>query len=376
MTKILIVSEYFPPGVGGSPILMGNLFKSFPKRTCAVVSSQVQNNLSADIPSYNPAIPCGFRSLFSRFQYLRAPFIYFEALKAAKQQKSKIIFTAFPNSAYLIAAYWLAKKTKLPLHVYMHDMWEENTRRLDDRLISACYERRILQFAAEVHSITNFAADYLAKKHSIKPDVLLHTVDLEGVDFDNSEESAYEPFILFTGGIYPLMNLDTIQSLVIALENWDIKIKLVILGLGDISRLGEAGIKGSCVDLRGAVDHKDAKELQKRAAILYLPLAFESSSKVEVHTVFPTKTTDYFVAGRPILLHAPGDSYTARYARELDWAEVVSSKNPDEIRQAIARLLTDPERRQQVINGAQKAAIQRDANIISEKLQRKLLSNN
>ncbi|OGB84882.1 hypothetical protein A2994_03650 [candidate division Kazan bacterium RIFCSPLOWO2_01_FULL_48_13] len=64
--------------------------------------------------------------------------------------------------------------------------------------------------------------------------------------------------------------------------------------------------------------------------------------------------TDYLIAGRPILVHAPSNSYLVRYAKENNFAEIVDRENIADLQAAIRRLLADPAHAHQLMVNAQR----------------------
>ena len=111
---------------------------------------------------------------------------------------------------------------------------------------------------------------------------------------------------------------------------------------------------------------------QRRAALLFLPLAFCSSNPTEIRTVFPTKLLEYFVSGRPILVHAPADSWVSRAARAEGWGEVVDESYPLQLARAIDSLLADQPRQEALVAAAFKAACDRRASVVAQRLNAEL----
>jgi glycosyltransferase involved in cell wall biosynthesis len=72
----------------------------------------------------------------------------------------------------------------------------------------------------------------------------------------------------------------------------------------------------------------------------------------EYRTIFPTKTLEYLACGRPILAHAPSDSYIARFYRERGCAWVVSEPSVGALSEAVDRLRTDRALRARLVGNA------------------------
>jgi glycosyltransferase involved in cell wall biosynthesis len=99
-----------------------------------------------------------------------------------------------------------------------------------------------------------------------------------------------------------------------------------------------------------------------------MPLAFASTNPSEIQTVFPTKLLEYFVSGRPILVHAPTDSWAARSARELGWGYVVDEPDPLLLAKGIDELLDAPELCARIVACAKREARARAASAVAPAL--------
>jgi glycosyltransferase involved in cell wall biosynthesis len=93
-------------------------------------------------------------------------------------------------------------------------------------------------------------------------------------------------------------------------------------------------------------------QIHKQADILFLPLAFASEYREIIRTAAPGKICEYLSARRPVLVHAPADSFTAWYFREHDCGVVADTNDPVELAHALERLIVDPELRNRVSDHA------------------------
>jgi hypothetical protein len=99
-----------------------------------------------------------------------------------------------------------------------------------------------------------------------------------------------------------------------------------------------------------------------RQDILLLPHGLTGClDPVEYRTIFPTRTVRYLAAARPILAHAPGDSFLASWLRQRDCAEIVSAPSEAAISGAVLRLASDAPRRIALARNAHAAAAEFDA---------------
>ena len=117
--------------------------------------------------------------------------------------------------------------------------------------------------------------------------------------------------------------------------------KLLILGKNDPAQLAAWGIGGPYVDVRFISDRSEFVQELRRSDILLSTIAFKSDYPLQDQTCFPTKTFDYFLAGKPILVIAPGNSYYASYMKDHQCSIAIDSHDVDSISMAIRRLGTD-----------------------------------
>ena len=155
--------------------------------------------------------------------------------------------------------------------------------------------------------------------------------------------------ITYTGSVYWAQR-DAFQALVTALDRMpSVQIQIV-------SDVHPEMLRGQGVwSDRLSVTHSELSgiaDYQRRADILYLPLAFSSRAPDVIRTAAPGKLAEYLVAGVPILVHAPSFSYIATDAREHGWGFVVDTLDPAELADAIRMLLSDPELRRSVVKNA------------------------
>jgi glycosyltransferase involved in cell wall biosynthesis len=105
------------------------------------------------------------------------------------------------------------------------------------------------------------------------------------------------------------------------------------------------------------VPASELSEVQRDADILLLPLGFATPYPEIVRTAVPTKTAEYLAAGRPILVHAPADSYVATLATRDGAAALVTTPDPADLAAQIRRITNDADYRRGLVRGAHQAAL-------------------
>jgi glycosyltransferase involved in cell wall biosynthesis len=378
---LLICARSFPPRLGGSAILSRNLWGAWPANDLVVLSEG-----GAGLPiDPNTALP-GVRveyvtpwlesnpSLRAFCEPLRMFAVRRALVRLAREIRPRALWVNWPSTGFLLGAWLAAREVGLPLYVHMHDTWEESLTGLPvtlNRLAPRVFERRVLKSAANVFAITEEAAAHFRAKHGCSTSVLKHCIpdaDIEAAVRVGASE--IENRIHFAGGIYPLMNQDAVVNLVKALDHCTSGITLDGYTF-DVTGLAAAGIGGPRVSLRYA-PKAEVMAAQRRSALLFLPLAFHSTNPTEIQTVFPTKLLEYLVSGRPILVHAPPDSWVSRAARTEGWGEVVDEPDSRQLAHRIDSLLADQPKQEALVTAAFKAACDRRASAVAHRLNAEL----
>ncbi|HYE16132.1 MAG TPA: hypothetical protein VD968_16965 [Pyrinomonadaceae bacterium] len=92
--------------------------------------------------------------------------------------------------------------------------------------------------------------------------------------------------------------------------------------------LAGRGIGGPAVVFHPHLSVAEMPGVQRRADLLFLPLAFESPYPDLVRTSAPVKFGEYLASRRPVLVHAPPRSFISWYCREHDCGLVVDESDP------------------------------------------------
>jgi glycosyltransferase involved in cell wall biosynthesis len=115
----------------------------------------------------------------------------------------------------------------------------------------------------------------------------------------------------------------------------------------------------------------------RKADILVLPHGFTGAySAVEYQTIFPTRTIEYLISGRPILAHAPPDCYLTRFLKENDCALIVDNPNIEQLIDAIQTLRENESLRSKLVRNALIAAERFHAPRVAGALRERLSENN
>ena len=380
---LLVVAAGFPPTVSGSAVLNRNLWGAWPEGDVAAVSFRLPGvptdpGLTLTNVPLEWVEPWPFRHprVAAQLDPLAAGRVARVVRDAARRVHARAIWANWPNTPFLLGAWRAARELGLPLYVHLHDTWREayGSRPLYlERLAAWRYERRVLGDARRLFTITDAAREHYRTKLGLDSTILPHAVPQADLDRRPSPRRASGgPFVLhFAGHVYRSMNTDALATLARALPQCRHDVVLHCYAPASAAQLGAAGIGGERVRVRfGSRDEVMAD--QAAADLLVLPLAFRSSNPVEIRTVFPTKLLEYFVSGRPILLHAPAESWSARDARAKGWGEVADEPDAGALAVAIDALLEDGARQKRLVSSARAEAGRRAAPEVARALRAEL----
>jgi glycosyltransferase involved in cell wall biosynthesis len=111
----------------------------------------------------------------------------------------------------------------------------------------------------------------------------------------------------------------------------------------------------------------------QEADIVVLPHGFSGRLPPEEYTtIFPTRTIEYLLCGRPILAHSPPDCYLTRFLKEHQCAFVVDEPSVPALLEAIGRLRSDRGLRTQLVHNALHAAEMFQASRVAATLRAQL----
>ena len=164
---------------------------------------------------------------------------------------------------------------------------------------------------------------------------------------DHCPESSIEPHsplrIIYAGSLNPYY-LDTLRSLLDELKGLGEEIVLDIYSPEEIP----AELSGGGNYVYRHVPAIPAPEMRKRLQeydVLLILSSFLPQHRTIAETSLASKWADYLASGRCILAYGPEYAENVCYARRHGLGEVVTSNRPGALRDAVARLAVDTQRR-------------------------------
>jgi glycosyltransferase involved in cell wall biosynthesis len=268
-----------------------------------------------------------------------------------------------PLVGYL-ASRWLG----IPFYLYAFDDYTRQWARPRERFFAERVGPNIIRGAKGVIAPNEFLRDDYRQRYGIEAVVIHNPCDLIKPDLLLSwpvEEG--EIRIVYTGAVYHA-NYDAFRNLLAAimlLGNFHLKLHLYTSQ--PIADLEREGIKGPVV-IHPHLSQSQIAEIQGHADILFLPLAFHSSIPDVIRTSAPGKMGEYLASGRPILVHAPSNSFICWYFRTHHAGQVADQFDPDSLAGALKQMIDDSDLRKQWCENAVRCA-QKDFSLLTVRNQ-------
>ena len=132
--------------------------------------------------------------------------------------------------------------------------------------------------------------------------------------------------IVYTGAVYHA-HYDAFHNLIAAIERLGrADIKLHLYTAQPEWELKRNSISGNMVVYHPHMNNSEVPRVLRQAHLLFLPLAFDSPIPEVIKTSAPGKTGEYLSVGKPILVHAPLDTFVSWYFT-TNYCGVVVDKN-------------------------------------------------
>ncbi len=183
-----------------------------------------------------------------------------------------------------------------------------------------------------------------------------------------TEWKAGTPFVLrYVGSIVPDGQRESLRDIARAVA------QLAADGLDVQLRIHSPAHESAClhdlaspaVRIEGPPDPTAIARLLAGTDLLVLPYNFDARSARYIRLSLPTKAPAYMISGTPILVYAPGDVATARYATKERWGHVVATRGEEPVMSAIRTLMQNATLREQLGRRAREVAVARhDASVV------------
>ena len=358
--NLAILSHVVPPMPSGQAVMLGRLLQSFERDEVLLIVSfrgysaraliDKEGRFSTFYLARDLLQLSNKRVLWRFSKYTLSTSLFTGMLLRAwrvarilRRERCHSIVACSGDILDLPAGYGASRLTGVPFYAYLFDdylyQWPNRAYRLFVRRV----EPFIMKRAAGVIVPNEFLRDEYNTRYGIScsivrnPHPYLDSILHEKVQGAIAKD---EIRIVFSGAVYHV-NHDAFRSLLAAIESMNCpEIKLHLYTAQSEEQARKEGIVGPVV-FHNHLPPMEMLAFQQRADILYLPLGFSNPVPELIRTSAPGKMGEYLAAGRPILVHAPKDSFVSWYFRKHDCGLVVDENETDRLADAIKSLSAD-----------------------------------
>jgi glycosyltransferase involved in cell wall biosynthesis len=376
--KFALVSNVLPPSETAHAAILHRLLRDVDPASYVLLSSRDYSGGGAD-PDYSGRLSAPYYRLPPAFRLRRsfrlgrhtaeaigtalgipARARAIAAILRRERCNAVVVCTGGNEILDFPAAYLASRVAGARFYAYLLDQYAHMVSYVLGKSFLRRIEPMVMKGADAVIVPNEFLADEVRRRFGVEPVVIHNPCDLAAYEAAPAGAAADpaargETRIVYTGGVGPL-HFGAFRNLLAALG---------MLGRDDVrlhlytaqpqAELDAGGIRGPVV----RHPHQPVAAMpgiQRAADVLFLPLALDSAYPEIVRTAAPGKMGEFLAARRPILVHAPADSFLAWYFRRHGCGVVVDRNDPEEVARALDRLLHDPALRERLAERAYRRA--------------------
>ena len=376
--KLAVLSHILPPAPSGQAMVLYRLLKNWePSTYCLIKTDYRQISYSSERKTtflrgklYTLEEP--FTRFLNRRNFLVKVVRFFDnrfmlfspwriftrvnQMRAIlRVEASEAILVCSGDFENIPAGYIASRKARIPFFLYYFDWYGMQWPTRIKRVLAQWIEAKIITKSSAVIVPNTALRDDLEDRHGVKAIVIQNpcderTLSMRPVEKWPLRESEYR--IVYTGAVYHA-HYDAFRNLSSALKDLTNKnIELDLYTSQPQAVLEKQGIIGDVINFHPHLPPDDTLDVQRKADILFLPLAFKSTINEVLRTSAPGKMGEYLASGRPILVHAPPDTFLSRYFQAHRCGVVVSRNSHSDLLQAIRNIIEDSSLRQEIIDNA------------------------
>ena len=369
-----VVSHYVPPSRFGQPRVLYRLFRQIPSDQYGLLSTtrydreaprpdqdgpwldacyiHIDLGFPARLVSYRPGItgfPRRIYTLANLTVALHRRARQIETVVRARDYRAIVACSGDPID--LPASAIAARRLGIPLIAYMFDDYGTQYKILPPyQQFAARYDRFVARRAERIIVPNEMLAAEYAARHRVEPAIIRNPH--AGIYGDGNDQplGTDEVRIVYTGSVYHVHD-DAFARLLEVIEDSEQSLVLDLYSSVDTTRYAVFQRSGR-VRHHGHLADAEALRVQAEAEILFLRLAFDCPAPDVVRSALPGKFPEYLASGRPILVHAPADSFVAWYCRRHHCAAVVDEPDTRALADTLGRLLSDGKFRRAIVRAA------------------------
>ena len=342
--NVLFVGAAFPPSVGGSVVVMRELLKHFDSDSYNIVTLRsfgASDDKSLESRTLRVGA-CRIRpyrlALWLRF--LQMPFVLRRACRFARDCGSRVIVCIYPTIDFLFLGCMMAKKSGLPLIVYMHDTLCEAHRSTSFSWVAQRLHNVLRRRVAKTLVMSEGMQSLYLRKYGITSTVLPHVYSEPILPFVPTPA----PHQLFWGGAIYGINDKALRRVLMAAKSLNLKMTVTGKSKEAVARQLRESFDSDIIDIKFYPTRAEYLTALSVSGVMVLALNRPDETEFgegEISTIFPTKTPEYLASGAPILVHCPKHYYLAEFFNRYKCGIVEENINSGSLKVAMKKLLSN-----------------------------------
>ncbi|HLO16348.1 MAG TPA: glycosyltransferase [Anaerolineales bacterium] len=287
--------------------------------------------------------------------YMRAKNI---ATILRQESRTSALIACSGDFADIPAASLVGRMLDLPFYAYIFDdyvfQWTGSQRWIAKLIAPSIFKR-----SAGIIGPNEFICEEYGRRYGVKAALVHNPYAREELETEPCSQWPNETGrikIIYTGAIYHA-NFDCFWNLIQTMRLLsEYPLELHIFTAQTREELESQGIWNEKIFVHSHIPYSTILQEQRKADILFLPLAFKSPIREVIRTSAPGKLGEYLMSGRLVLAHVPASSFVAYYFKRYQCGLLADENDPHQLAADIQNLITDPKAYRQMIHNARHQA--------------------
>lgn len=342
----------------GSSIIVANLAKQFSRDEMVVAGAYWMSSPPITWQPEHPKLryvalqPPGGTRGERWMRWAQLPFILIAVLWLMLVERVQVVFTIYPDMIYLCVGYFASVILRKPLLVYFHNTLVEARPKSS---FAHWLQARVFARAKYVLVMSEGMQKLYEELYpSLRCAPLVHSFNDPLPTFDSVAEgvnSLHTPLRIAYSGSINRSNFGAVETTATALCELTDMTFTVYTGTGRAT-LKRLGLDFPGLTITSASRDVLIEKLREADVLLLLHGFTDTNTELEIRTIFPTKTIEYMLSGRPIIALLPGDSFLADYLRRHDCAVLVTENDAEQLNAAIREVQANTALRERLVRNA------------------------
>tara|TARA_B100000886_G_scaffold335096_1_gene291625 strand:+ start:5 stop:937 length:933 start_codon:yes stop_codon:yes gene_type:complete len=288
-----------------------------------------------------------------------------------KNQNITHIIGVYPDLDFIQLAMTVAKECKIKFYPYLHDTIVESLNHKFYKPLAEKIQKQIFLNSVKIFVMSDGIKELYKNKYNIDSIPLLHTYS-EEIKIDLNKKDIANSF--FWGGSIYTLNTNSVKRINQICN--EINHTLLLSAATSYQNMINLGFKMDNIKILPFLERDNfLKKIQsQKALILSIDWPEETCiHKDELSTVFPTKTIEYLLSGRPIIVHCHEDYFLSKFFKKNHCGLVINSTETNLIKNQVINFLEDKIEQNRMILNARKVVKQFHVSKVKSVLNKELI---